>query len=294
MRRSTKSPKRRAITLMLTLRWMRSKKILIDSAFGDILVFMPGEADIIETRDLIQARGIGDTELIPLFGRLASAEQQRVFAPSNRRKIVIATNIADSSLTVPGIRYVVDTGLARISRYNPRTRAKRLPIEPVAQSSANQRKGRCGRVAEGVCVRLYSEAEFLARPLFAQPEIQRANLAEVILHLKAFNLGLIEEFPFIEPPAPAAIQGGYQLLRELGALDDNHELTETRAAARLAAGRSDHRANDPPSPQRRRAEGSSHHRRWVEHSGPARNAPSKNKAKPPLPTSSSTIPSPIS
>jgi len=200
--------------------------ILIDSPPGDILVFMPAERDIMETRDLLQTRGIGDIEVIPLFGRLSSAEQQRVFAPSAHRKIVIATNIAESSLTVPGIRYVVDTGLARISRYNARTRTKRLPIEPVAQSSANQRKGRCGRVAEGVCVRLYSEADFNERPPFAQPEIQRANLAEVILHLKAFNLGPVEEFPFIEPPAPAAIQGGYQLLKELGALDDNRELSE--------------------------------------------------------------------
>jgi ATP-dependent helicase HrpA len=200
--------------------------ILIDSSHGDILVFMPAERDILETRDLLQTRGIGDIEVIPLFGRLSSAEQQRVFAPSAHRKIIVSTNIAESSLTVPGIRYVVDTGLARISRYNARTRAKRLPIEPVAQSSANQRKGRCGRVAEGICVRLYSEADFNERPPFAQPEIQRANLAEVILHLKAFHLGSVEEFPFIEPPTPAAIQGGYQLLKELGALDDARELTE--------------------------------------------------------------------
>ena len=202
------------------------ENLLIESSYGDLLVFMPGERDIMETRDLLQTRGIGDTEVIPLFGRLSPAEQQRIFAPSPRRKIVIATNIAESSLTVPGIRYVVDTGLARISRYNTRTRTKRLPIEPIAQSSANQRKGRCGRVAEGVCVRLYSEADFLARPPFTQPEIQRANLAEVILHLKAFNLGDIETFPFIEPPAPAAIQGGYQLLRELDAMDEQRELTE--------------------------------------------------------------------
>ncbi len=202
------------------------ENVLIDSSHGDVLVFMPGERDILETRDLLESRGLGDVDVVPLFGRLSSPEQQRIFAPSPRRKIVIATNIAESSLTVPGIRYVIDTGLARLSRYNPRTRTKRLPIEPIAQSSANQRKGRCGRVAEGVCIRLYSEVDFLARPLYTQPEIQRANLAEVILHLKAFNLGTIETFPFINPPSPAAIQGGYQLLHELGALDEQRELTE--------------------------------------------------------------------
>ena len=202
------------------------ENILIESNYGDVLVFMPGERDILETRDALQSRGLGDTEIIPLFGRLSAAEQQHIFAPSSHRKIVIATNIAETSLTVPGIRYVVDSGLARMSRYNPRTRTKRLPIEPVSQSSANQRKGRCGRVAEGICVRLYSEEDFLARPLYTQPEIQRANLAEVILRLKAFKLGDIETFPFLNPPTPAAIHGGYQLLHELGALDEARALTE--------------------------------------------------------------------
>ncbi len=170
-------------------------------------------------------RGAEQLELVPLFGRLSAEEQQRVFAPSTRRKIVIATNIAETSLTVPGIRYVVDTGLGRISRYNARTRTRRLPIEPISQSSANQRMGRCGRVAEGVCYRLYAEEDFQSRPLYTQPEIQRANLADVILRMRAFALGEVETFPFIHPPAPSAIEGGYQLLIELGALDAERRLT---------------------------------------------------------------------
>ena len=211
-----------------------AEQITFQPESGDVLVFMPGERDIRETRDLLESR-LGDAvEIIPLFGRLSGGEQQRVFAPAARRKIVIATNIAETSLTIPGIRYVIDSGLARISRYNPRTRTRRLPIEPVAQSSANQRKGRSGRVQNGVCIRLYSEEDFASRPLFTQPEIQRANLAEVILRMKAFRLGEIETFPFLNPPTPAAIQGGYQLLQELGALDEARELTQLgRDLARL-------------------------------------------------------------
>lgn len=191
---------------------------------GDILIFMPSERDILETRDALQQSDLGPINIVPLFGRLSAEDQQRVFSCSNQRKVVIATNIAETSLTVPGIRYVVDTGLARFSRYNPRTRTRRLPIEPISQSSANQRKGRCGRVAEGVCIRLYDEADFQSRPLYTQPEIQRANLAEVILRMKAFRMGDIETFPFINPPAPSAIQGGYQLLHELGAITMEKEL----------------------------------------------------------------------
>ena len=201
-------------------------QMLCEPGDGDILIFMPGERDIRETADLLEARYSNDAEIIPLFGRLASGDQQRVFAPSGRRKIVVATNIAETSLTIPNIRFVIDSGLARISRYNPRTRTRRLPIEPVAQSSANQRKGRSGRVREGLCVRLYSEEDFLARPEFTQPEIQRANLAEVILRMKAFSLGDIETFPFLNPPTPAAIQAGYRLLQELGALDGQLLLTQ--------------------------------------------------------------------
>lgn len=202
-----------------------AQRIVEGGGPGDVLIFMPGERDIRETADQLGGR-IGDAaEIIPLYGRLTSGEQQRVFAPGPRRKVVIATNIAETSLTIPGIRYVIDSGLARISRYNPRTRTRRLPIEPISQSSANQRKGRAGRVEAGVCIRLYSEEDFESRPPFTQPEIQRSNLAEVILRMKAFHLGDIETFPFLNPPTPAAIQAGYTLLHELGALDEKRELT---------------------------------------------------------------------
>jgi ATP-dependent helicase HrpA len=201
------------------------EKLMYETDRGDILIFLPGERDIRETRDLIEGRFSGDADIIPLFGRLSAGEQQRVFAPSPRRKIVIATNIAETSLTIPGVRYVIDSGLARISRYNPRTRTKRLPVEPVSQSSANQRKGRAGRVQDGICIRLYSEEDFDGRSPHTQPEIQRANLAEVILRMKAFHLGAIETFPFLNPPTPAAIDNGYKLLQELGALDESRELT---------------------------------------------------------------------
>ena len=198
------------------------ERIVRDSAAGDILVFMPSERDIREASDLLEGRlrSVGRPhELVPLFGRLSNAEQQRVFAPTQRRKIVIATNIAETSLTIPGIRFVVDTGLARLSRYAPQARTRRLPIEPIAQSSADQRKGRCGRVADGVCIRLFSEADFLERPRFTQPEIQRANLADVILRMKAFGLGDIERFPFLNMPAVKSIRAGYALLEELGAIE---------------------------------------------------------------------------
>ncbi len=209
-------------------------RILEESQYGDLLVFMPSERDIIETRDALQERRSGGVELVPLFGRLSPEDQQRVFAPSRARRVVIATNIAETSLTVPGIRFVVDTGLARMSHYQSHTRAKRLPIEPISQSSANQRKGRCGRVEEGICVRLYSEEDFQSRPPYTQPEIQRANLAEVILRMKAFQLGDMEVFPFLNPPTAAAVQGGYRLLQEIGALDPHKELTDIgRRLARL-------------------------------------------------------------
>jgi len=198
---------------------------LIETDSGDVLVFMPTERDIRDARDLIEGRIGNSYEVLALFGRMASAEQQRIFAPGRKRRVVIATNVAETSITIPRIRYVIDTGLARISRYNPRTRTKRLPVEAVSQSSANQRAGRAGRVQDGVCIRLYSHEDFLKRDRFTMPEIQRANLAEVILRMKAFNLGDIETFPFINPPTHAAIRSGYDLLRELGSLDDTHELT---------------------------------------------------------------------
>jgi ATP-dependent helicase HrpA len=194
-------------------------RILHESNAGDALVFLPSERDIREVRDLLEGRRLRDCELVPLFGRLSNAEQQRVFAPTQRRKIILATNIAETSLTIPGIRFVVDTGLARISRYSPQARTRRLPIEPVSQSSADQRKGRSGRVADGVCIRLYSETDYQERPRFTQPEIQRANLADVILRMKAFGLGDIERFPFINMPAAKSIRAGYALLEELGALE---------------------------------------------------------------------------
>ena len=202
------------------------------SSGGDILVFMPAERDIRECCEILEGRH-RNTEVIPLFGRLSQAEQQRIFAESRRRKIIVATNIAETSLTLPGIRFVVDTGLARVSRYVPAARTRRLPIEEVAQSSCDQRKGRAGRVAEGVCIRLYSEEDYNERPRFAQPEIQRANLADVILRMKAFGLGDIERFPFINMPAVKSIRAGYALLEELGALDSSTDAPESTATRPL-------------------------------------------------------------
>lgn len=207
---------------------------LIESDSGDVLVFMPTERDIRETRDALEGSLGSGIEVIGLYGRMAAADQQRIFSPGGRRRVIVATNIAETSLTLPRIRYVIDSGLARMSRYNPRTRTKRLPVEDISQSSANQRAGRAGRIQDGICVRLYPEDDFLKRPRFTQPEIQRANLAEVILRMKAFRLGDIESFPFINPPVAAAIRAGYKLLHELGALDDTNEMTPLgRELARL-------------------------------------------------------------
>jgi ATP-dependent helicase HrpA len=197
------------------------ERIVRESDGGDVLVFMPSERDIRETCEMLEGRRLRNCELVPLFGRLSNAEQQRVFGGGQKRKIVVATNIAETSLTIPGIRFVVDTGLSRMSRYSPQSRTRRLPIEEISQSSADQRKGRSGRVAEGVCIRLYSEKNFLERPRFTQPEIQRANLADVILRMKAFGLGDIERFPFINMPAAKSIRAGYGLLEELGAIDED-------------------------------------------------------------------------
>ncbi len=211
-----------------------TQRVLDESSEGDVLVFLPGERDIREASDALVGSLETGVEVIPMYGRLSSGDQQRVFSSSGRRKVVVATNIAETSLTIPGIRFVVDAGLARMSRYNSRTRTKRLPVEPISQSSANQRKGRAGRVQEGVCIRLYSEEDYAGRPPFTQPEIQRANLAEVILRMKAYRFGDIETFPFLNPPSPAAITGGYELLQELGALDAQRDLTPMgRDLARL-------------------------------------------------------------
>jgi ATP-dependent helicase HrpA len=205
------------------------EELLIETDDGDVLVFMPTERDIRETRDLLEERLGAGFEIVGLFGRMPAAEQQRIFVPGRKRRVIVATNIAETSLTIPRIRAVVDTGLARISRYNPRTRTRRLPVEPVAQSSANQRAGRAGRLGPGVCVRLYEEDDFAERPRFGTPEIQRTNLAEVILRIKAFRLGDIETFPFLNPPGSSAIRAGYVLLHELGALDDKNALTPVGA-----------------------------------------------------------------
>lgn len=201
---------------------------------GDILIFMPGERDIRETKEALEGRRLPHCEVLPLFGRLSGGDQQRIFTQLQRRKIVIATNIAETSLTIPGIRFVIDTGTARISRFSPHTRTQRLPVEAISQSSADQRKGRCGRVSEGICIRLYSEKDFESRPRFTPPEILRANLATVILRMKAFRLGEVETFPFIDPPGDRAIKAGYVLLQDLGALDLGKNLTSLgRQLARL-------------------------------------------------------------
>jgi ATP-dependent helicase HrpA len=203
---------------------------------GDILVFLSGEQEIRDTADALKGRA--NTDVLPLYSRLSSAEQHRVFeVPANRtmasRRVVLATNVAETSLTVPGIRYVIDPGTARISRYSLRTKVQRLPIEAISQASANQRKGRCGRVADGICIRLYSEEDFESRPEFTDPEIQRTNLASVILQMAAARLGDVRHFPFVDPPDPRAITDGVKLLEELNAVK-NDRLTETgRQMARL-------------------------------------------------------------
>ncbi|MEU3198929.1 ATP-dependent RNA helicase HrpA [Streptomyces sp. NPDC006996] len=192
---------------------------LMAEGSGDILVFLSGEREIRDTADALTKKRYRSTEVLPLYARLSHAEQHRVFQQHSGRRIVLATNVAETSLTVPGITYVIDPGFARISRYSHRTKVQRLPIEPVSQASANQRKGRCGRTSDGICVRLYSEDDFLARPEFTDAEILRTNLASVILQMTAAGLGEIEKFPFIDPPDHRNIRDGVQLLQELGALD---------------------------------------------------------------------------
>ncbi|MGW0136032.1 ATP-dependent RNA helicase HrpA [Streptomyces sp. NPDC003299] len=186
---------------------------------GDILVFLSGEREIRDTADALEKKKFRFTEILPLYARLSHAEQHRVFQQHTGRRIVLATNVAETSLTVPGIKYVIDPGFARISRYSHRTKVQRLPIEPISQASANQRKGRCGRTSDGICIRLYSEEDFLARPEFTDAEILRTNLASVILQMTAAGLGDIEKFPFIDPPDHRNIRDGVQLLQELHALD---------------------------------------------------------------------------
>ncbi|MFC4948565.1 ATP-dependent RNA helicase HrpA [Pseudonocardia sp. GCM10023141] len=201
---------------------------------GDILVFLPGEREIRDAADALDKRNLRGTEIVPLYGRLSIAEQQRVFAPHTGRRVVLATNVAETSLTVPGIRYVVDPGTARISRYSRRLKVQRLPIEKISQASANQRAGRCGRVADGICIRLYAEDDFDARPEFTDPEILRTNLASVVLQMISLELGEITAFPFVDPPDARNVGDGIALLHELGALDGRNALTPVgRALAAL-------------------------------------------------------------
>lgn len=195
------------------------------SGRGDILVFLPGEREIREAAEELRRTRPASVEILPLFARLSAADQERVFRPSGARRIVLATNVAETSLTVPGIRFVVDTGLARVKRYSYRSKVEQLLVEPVSRASADQRAGRCGRVAAGICIRLYDEEDYARRPAFTDPEIMRSNLAAVILRATALKLGDIREFPFVQTPPPKAIADGYAILHELGAVDDAEGLT---------------------------------------------------------------------
>ncbi|RCK71375.1 ATP-dependent RNA helicase HrpA [Desertihabitans brevis] len=207
-----------------------------DLTGGDILVFLSGEREIRDTADALEALDLPHTEVLPLYARLSAAEQHRVFAPHTGRRVVLATNVAETSLTVPGIRYVVDTGTARISRWSARSKVQRLPIEPISQASANQRAGRCGRVAPGICIRLYSERDLAARPEFTEPEILRTNLASVILQMASARLGDITDFPFVEAPVASQVADGVRLLTELGAIEEGRGegVRLTRVGQRLA------------------------------------------------------------
>lgn len=216
------------------------QEITAHKSDGDILVFLPSERDIHEIRRKLEDKLAHFCELLTLYGRLSNADQQNIFRPKGKQRVILSTNIAETSLTVPNIRYVIDTGLARISRYSSHSYTQRLPVEPIAQSSAEQRKGRCGRVSNGVCYRLYSEEDFSGRPQFTTPEIRRSNLSSVILRMLAFRLGDIRTFPFIEPPADHAIRGGYKILKELGAIqsdgasDHEDDVQLTRLGHQLA------------------------------------------------------------
>jgi ATP-dependent helicase HrpA len=201
---------------------------------GDVLVFLSGEREIRDLAMALRKQELRQTEILPLYARLTQNEQQRIFAPHKGRRIILSTNVAETSLTVPGIRYVIDSGLVRISRYSVQSKVQRLPIEPVSQASANQRAGRCGRVASGICIRLYSESDFMSRPEYTDPEIQRTNLSAVILQMLLLKLGDISQFPFVEAPDRRAINDGFKLLDELGAINRERRLTDTgRAMARL-------------------------------------------------------------
>ena len=199
---------------------------------GDALVFLPGEKQILETRDLL-VRSRVDWDVLPLYGRLTGPDQDKVFAGHTRRRVVLATNVAETSLTIPGVRFVIDAGLARVSRYSPRAKFQRLPIEPVSQASADQRRGRCGREGEGICIRLYAEDDYLARPRYTEPELLRTNLASLILQMAALALGSPQEFPFLDAPDARLLNDGYRLLQELGAVDGERRIT--RLGRQMAA-----------------------------------------------------------
>ena len=201
---------------------------------GDVLVFLPGEREIREAADHLRKHHPPGVEVVPLFARLSQQEQDHIFEPHSARRIVLATTVAETSLTVPGIQFVIDAGTARVKRYSYRNKVEQLLVEPVSQAAANQRAGRCGRVSSGICIRLYDEKDFAERPKYSDPEIMRSSLAGVILRMKSLNLGTVEDFPFIEPPPKRAIADGYQLLAELGAVDDDNQLTKVgRELARL-------------------------------------------------------------
>jgi len=204
-------------------------ELFLNTSEGDVLVFLPGEREIRDCDEALRKHHPAHTEILPLYSRLSNAEQDRVFQRSSdgtaRRRIILATNVAETSLTVPGIRYVIDTGVARIHRYSPRSKINMLQIEPISQASAKQRSGRCGRVSAGIAIRLYSEEDFNARPAFTTPEILRTSLADVILRMKSLGLGDVQDFPFIEPPSPRMVEDGYRQLFELGAVDDSKGLT---------------------------------------------------------------------
>ena len=199
----------------------RAARTLLRETPGDILCFLPGEREIREAQEHL-AKNLEEVEILPLYARLSPAEQQRIFQSHTGRRIVLSTNVAETSLTVPGIHAVIDTGTARISRFNRRTKVQRLPIEPISQASADQRSGRCGRLGPGVAIRLYDEPGFLDRPEFTEPEVQRTNLASVVLRMASLGLGDAESFPFVDPPEARAIRDGVTLLEELDAIDPRH------------------------------------------------------------------------
>ena len=209
---------------------------------GDILVFLPTERDIRDCCQLLEKK-IPQAVVLPIFGRLPAGDQKRIFQNFSQVKIVVATNVAETSVTVPGIRYVVDSGLARISYYNVRAKTTSLPVSRISKASCDQRKGRCGRIAPGLCIRLYSEEDYNDRPEYTLPEVKRSNLAEVILQMISLALGDPEKFPFLDPPFKNAIREGYRLLRELGAIDDSKKIDQPGTNNGRSAHRSLHRQN---------------------------------------------------